>query len=102
MTASCAWGVPATDGSTTPRGWVTGILAKSAGNLSLGTYVHGPVSIELCRNQRPEMRTYWRLVAGSTMTLSSVFATSRSDVPAIGSYEGAPRVMMSSAGTVLT
>ena len=43
-----------------------------------------------------------RLLAGSTMTLSSVFVTSRSDVPAIGSYEGAPRVMMSSAGTVLT
>ena len=36
------------------------------------------------------------------MRLSSVFVTSSSEVPAIGSYEGVPRVMISSAGTVLT
>jgi len=56
MTASCAWGVPATAASTTPAGEPGGMRAKSAGRLLLGAYAHGPVTAG-ARYQRPERST---------------------------------------------
>src|SRR6516225_5839758 len=56
MTASCAWAVPATVGSTAPASEAGGIFAKSAGSVLLGTKLHGPV-ICVERNQRPESST---------------------------------------------
>src|SRR5580765_3837717 len=52
ITASCAWGVPATVGSTAPASDCDGIFAKSAGSASLATNVHGPVRLAEV-NQRP-------------------------------------------------
>ena len=56
ITASCAWGVPATEASTTPAGDSGGMRAKSAGRLLLGAYAHGPVTAG-ARYQRPERST---------------------------------------------
>src|SRR5262250_1547494 len=57
ITASCAWGVPATDASKTEAGVpVGGICLNAGGSASLATKVHGPLSPG-ARNQRPEINT---------------------------------------------
>src|SRR5262245_13416992 len=56
ITASCASGVPATDGSTAPASEVFGILEKSAGRALLATNVHGPLKPGAV-NQRPDSST---------------------------------------------
>src|SRR5512134_1694337 len=52
ITASCACGVPATDGSTAPASECGGICAKSGGSALPGTNVQGPDS-DGALNQRP-------------------------------------------------
>src|SRR5512139_3332637 len=56
ISACCACGVPATDGSTAPASDCGGMPAKSRGSASLATYVHGPASPG-ARNQRPASST---------------------------------------------
>jgi len=55
MTASLAWGVPATAASTTPAGAVGGMRRKSAGKSVLATKLHGPLK-SAARYQRPATR----------------------------------------------
>src|SRR5215468_7297035 len=56
ITASFAWGVPATAVSTRAAGLLAGILRNSAGRSLLLTKVQGPVSLGAW-NQRPEIST---------------------------------------------
>src|SRR5438067_12813406 len=44
ITASCACGVPATDGRTAAASELLGICAKPEGSALLATNVHGPLS----------------------------------------------------------
>src|SRR5437764_9502086 len=55
ITASCACGVPATDGNTAPASDCGGMRAKSGGSVLLATNVHGPDN-EGDVNQRPARR----------------------------------------------
>ena len=54
---SCACTVPLTEARTSPFGWLSGILAKSAGSLSLAVKLHGPSASDFEWNQRPAIRT---------------------------------------------
>src|SRR5262252_5183310 len=56
ITASCAWGVPATVGNTAPASDCGGIFAKSDGSELFATNVHGPFSPGPL-NHRPESST---------------------------------------------
>src|SRR6516165_8199477 len=56
ITASWASEVPGTLASTFSTGLSVGILAKSAGRLCPGTYVHGP-EVWAALNHRPAIRT---------------------------------------------
>ena len=56
ITASRACGVPGTDASTSPFGWLSGMRAKSGGSRSPLTNCQGPCS-DGARNQRPESST---------------------------------------------
>ena len=56
MTASFAWGVPATAALTFSLSLSSGIFAKSGGSASFATYSHGPSCVAE-RNHRPETST---------------------------------------------
>src|SRR5262245_41333708 len=99
--ASSAWGVPATEASTTPAGSPFGMRLKSGGSASAATNVHGPPRPDPVY-QRPQIRTSSLWVVGSMRTSADVLLGPSSLVPVTGTKLGGPLKMISSLGVCVT